>query len=848
MFTTTTFRTGIKPCKKLIFARESALFGCFLLRTYRTLCLFGFLFWYWIVFCTAPALALSYPTPHAGGIIDLSESESVVLLPPFMHVLEDTNNTLQLADIVQPAWDQQFRIIPTAQQALNFSYTRSAYWIKFKLQNKHNYSNKRILEIANARLSDVQLYQQQTDGSYSSVHTGLALPFSSRPFPNRYFVFPLTLSAHSDTTLYLRVQSVMPLMVPAKLWQTDAYNAYNRTDYLIQWLYFGIALAMLLFNSLLLVSTRDTSYAWYLGLILASALSIAGLTGIGKEYLWPDSGAWAELAFYSCLSWLVSMFTQYTRITLQSRTHTPKFEPILHFNLYLFALFPVLLGLFYQQLARYAGIVLILGAIFCLTTAVQCALQRMRIGYIYLLAFSMVVLGGTVTTLRGLGILPSNTFTTNALQFGSALEMILLAFLQADRFNQIRREKAADQAALLEEQRRHLQTSLENEARLEQRVAARTIELQQAHNQMLQAFETANQERELAERARHEAVQAKQQTEQALQDLQATQQQLVQAEKMGALGLLVSNVAHEINSPNGAIQSSVQTVADAMQATLHNLPRLLESLSLENRTLFLRLLSHNPNQTAPMNSREERQLTKHVTTFLEHAGIDGAIRKARLIVKLRAHSVAGNYLPLLNHPECDFILSVANGVSDVLNGTSNIQHASAKIGRIVASLKELSGGDRTLSLFENHLHQSIEKAIVQLGSKLQDVDVVRNYQDMAPLRCDPEAIQQALVHVILNAAQAMEYRGTIMVGLRAINNQAEIRIADFGCGIAPEIQERIFEPFFTTRTSGEGGGMGLALVKKIIDQHHGTIQVQSNVGTGTTITLSLPYDQSTGTS
>jgi signal transduction histidine kinase len=788
-----------------------------------------------MVLCLQPAGATSSVTSTHPTLV-LQEADAVVTLAAHMSVLEDASTTLQLSDILEPAKQADFHFLPAPQEAHNFSYTRSSYWFKLQLHNPSDQAERRMLEVANARLSSLQLYQQQADGSFSSVTTGLREPLSSRPYPNRYFVFPLSLPAQADTTLYLRVQSVMPLMVPAKLWNMDAYNLYNRTDYLIQWLYFGIALSMLLFNSLLLFSTRDTSYAWYLSLIVASSLSIASLTGIGKEYLWPDARSWAELAFYSCMAWTVSIFTQYTRITLQSHINTPKFDPILHCNLYIYALFPALLALFYQQIAKYAGIIIISGAILCLVTALQCAVQRLRIGYIFLLAFSVIVIGGTFTTLRGLGLLPSNAFTANALQFGSALEMILLAFLQADRFNQIRREKAADQAALLEEQRRHLNSLKENEVRLEQRVAERTAELEQAHNDMQRAFESATQEREQAERARQE-------TEQALLDLQLAQQKLVQAEKMGALGLLVSNVAHEINSPNGAIQSSVQTVADAMQATLLNLPRLLESLSLENRTLFLRLLSQNQTHAASINTREERQIIKQVTTFLDYAGIEGAIRKARLIVKLRAHTNAGVYLPLLTHPDCDFILSVANGVSDVLSGTSNIQHASAKIGRIVASLRELSGGDRTLSMFENHLHQSMEKAIANLGSKLQDVDVVRNYQDMAPLRCDPEAIEQALMHLILNAAQAMEHRGTIMVGLRAHNNQAEIRIADFGCGIAPEIQDRIFEPFFTTRTSGEGGGMGLALVRKVVDQHQGTIQVQSNMGAGTTITMTLPYEK-----
>ena len=80
-----------------------------------------------------------------------------------------------------------------------------------------------------------------------------------------------------------------------------------------------------------------------------------------------------------------------------------------------------------------------------------------------------------------------------------------------------------------------------------------------------------------------------------------------------------------------------------------------------------------------------------------------------------------------------------------------------------------------------------------------------------------------------------------MIGLRTVDNHAEIRFADFGSGIPDDIKDRIFEPFFTTRASGEGGGMGLVIAKKIIEQHHGRIEFQTEVGVGTTFTVSLPY-------
>jgi signal transduction histidine kinase len=82
-----------------------------------------------------------------------------------------------------------------------------------------------------------------------------------------------------------------------------------------------------------------------------------------------------------------------------------------------------------------------------------------------------------------------------------------------------------------------------------------------------------------------------------------------------------------------------------------------------------------------------------------------------------------------------------------------------------------------------------------------------------------------------------------MVGLRALDGQMEVKVTDFGCGMAPEVKERAFEPFFTTRASGEGGGMGLSIAKNIVELHKGSMEIHTEVGAGTTVTVTLPYLQ-----
>jgi signal transduction histidine kinase len=107
---------------------------------------------------------------------------------------------------------------------------------------------------------------------------------------------------------------------------------------------------------------------------------------------------------------------------------------------------------------------------------------------------------------------------------------------------------------------------------------------------------------------------------------------------------------------------------------------------------------------------------------------------------------------------------------------------------------------------------------------------------------DRSQLQQVFLNVLMNAVQAMGERGTLTIVTRpsAGGREAEIRIADTGCGIPPDVIDRIFDPFFTTQQGGKGTGLGLAIAYGIVTRHRGHISVQSDVGRGTTFTIRLP--------
>jgi signal transduction histidine kinase len=130
-------------------------------------------------------------------------------------------------------------------------------------------------------------------------------------------------------------------------------------------------------------------------------------------------------------------------------------------------------------------------------------------------------------------------------------------------------------------------------------------------------------------------------------------------------------------------------------------------------------------------------------------------------------------------------------------------------------------------------HQ-LELTGIELQLKLDD--------DLPRVPCDPEQIEQVLLALIMNAVDAMPHGGNLWIETRLNHDesQIDIQVRDDGSGIAPDVLPQIFEPFMTTKERGRGVGLGLAISRGIVERHNGRIQVESELGQGTTFTVTLP--------
>jgi signal transduction histidine kinase len=176
--------------------------------------------------------------------------------------------------------------------------------------------------------------------------------------------------------------------------------------------------------------------------------------------------------------------------------------------------------------------------------------------------------------------------------------------------------------------------------------------------------------------------------------------------------------------------------------------------------------------------------------------------------------------------------------------------ASSRITDIVQSLKNFARLDES-DFQEADIHEGLDSTLTLLNHKLRGhVEVVRDYGDVPRIQCYPNQLNQVFMNILSNAGQAIEGEGTVTVSTRRADspndNNIVVSFSDTGKGIDAENVSHIFDPGFTTKGVGVGTGLGLSISYNIIQKHHGKIDVESELGKGTTMSVTLPIHQLDG--
>jgi signal transduction histidine kinase len=180
---------------------------------------------------------------------------------------------------------------------------------------------------------------------------------------------------------------------------------------------------------------------------------------------------------------------------------------------------------------------------------------------------------------------------------------------------------------------------------------------------------------------------------------------------------------------------------------------------------------------------------------------------------------------------------------DVLENIGKInQTACERIVRIVRSLRTFARLDEA-ERKKVDVHDGLESTLTLVHHELKNrIEVVRDYTEIPEIECFPNQLNQVFMNMLVNAAQAIEGKGKITISTRKGGDHITISFADTGTGISPKNLDRIFDPGFTTKGVGVGSGLGLPICFKIVEEHGGRIDVESELDKGTTFTVTLPIE------
>jgi len=322
------------------------------------------------------------------------------------------------------------------------------------------------------------------------------------------------------------------------------------------------------------------------------------------------------------------------------------------------------------------------------------------------------------------------------------------------------------------------------------------------------------------------------------EELQRTYRELLDTEKLAALGQLAAGMAHELNTPLGAIQAANRVSHDYLGDRLGGFIDFVAGLSDEDKRLLVDLEGRTRELALSIPPAPDRPRRRALLAALEARGWEADDETAEYLLELGW--TEANLDLLAGRPQAWRAVVASRNLLILRRMNKVVADGAEKAAHVVDALRRyLKGKDESEST-RFLLAEQVETILTLFQHQLKHgVEIHRSYTPGAAVVGDRQRLNQVWMNLIHNALQAMDYQGILRISIVTEDRSVRIEVGDSGPGVAPEIRDKIFTPYFTTKAKGEGMGLGLDLCRKIVEAHQGTITFESRPG-DTVFTVALP--------
>ncbi len=376
--------------------------------------------------------------------------------------------------------DRLFKAPPINDYEFNIGFSKTPIWVRVALSRTTTSDQNWILEIPYLGLDKVDLYLP--DGKI--MKNGGSISVSEKPYFSRFYAFPIALT-QTPENYYLKVESTYPITLPLRIVEQDSFNKTQFTENLIQALYYGGLLSILIYNLVQFLILRDNKYLLYSLFAASTGLAIFAGNGYGRIYLWPNAPDWDEVSQTVLFAIAGALAIAFTRHFFHSYEQLPKVSKLLGFISFTYLVLAVglIFSIYFDIPTAPIYFIIFSLTLFSPGLMVVSLIRNIFAGIqqtsYFLVGWTVLWIGALVASLRVFNLIPSNTGTLYAMQISSGIEMLLLSLALAYRFQSERHKREITQQELMESREQTMQAMKLTGEKLEQAVETRTQKLQQ---------------------------------------------------------------------------------------------------------------------------------------------------------------------------------------------------------------------------------------------------------------------------------------------------------------------------------------------------------------------------------